>query len=96
MGSLGLIAFACVVWKFLLNHNAGGAVIAGATVVWAIVSTTIWWVWKKPSTAAVRMRRVCCGAREPDRAGYHLFAFCEMERGRPRPHVQAPSARSMG
>src|ERR1700746_2254977 len=35
MGSIGLIAFACVVWKFLPNHSAW-AVIASATFVWAV------------------------------------------------------------
>jgi Protein of unknown function (DUF3147) len=46
MGSIGLIAFACMVWKLLPGHSAW-AVIAGATMVWAIVSIGIWWVWKR-------------------------------------------------
>ena len=46
MGSIGLIAFACVVWKFLPSHGAW-LVIPGAILVWAVVSTTIWWSWKR-------------------------------------------------
>jgi Protein of unknown function (DUF3147) len=46
MGSIGLIAFALVVWKFLPGHSAW-LTIAGATVVWAIASAGIWWGWKK-------------------------------------------------
>jgi Protein of unknown function (DUF3147) len=46
MGSIGLIAFALVVWKFLPGHSAW-LTIAGAAVVWAIVPAGIWWVWKR-------------------------------------------------
>ena len=50
IGSLGLLAFAFVVWRELPGHNAG-AVLASATLVWPAVSGLLWWV-RKPSDAS--------------------------------------------
>lgn len=41
MGSLGLLAFAVVVWRFLPDHSAA-AVLVGATFLWAAVSVGMW------------------------------------------------------
>jgi hypothetical protein len=46
MGSVGLIAFAIVVWQALLGHNAG-IVLASATLVWLAVSALLWWVCER-------------------------------------------------
>lgn len=46
MGSIGLIAFAIFVWKFLPDHSSW-IVISSATLIWAIVSAAIWWIWKR-------------------------------------------------
>ena len=46
MGSVGLIAFAVVVWQALLGHNAG-IVLASATLVWLAVSALLWWVCER-------------------------------------------------
>ncbi len=46
IGSLGLLAFAFVVWRALPGHNAG-AVLASATLVWLAVSGLLWWVRKR-------------------------------------------------
>lgn len=46
MASLGLIAFAIFAWKQLPEHSLP-AVMAGATLLWALVSVLIWWLWKR-------------------------------------------------
>jgi Protein of unknown function (DUF3147) len=46
MGSLGLMAFAWVVWKLLPRHSTA-VVLAVATGVWASVSCAVWWTWKR-------------------------------------------------
>ena len=46
MASTGLIAFAIFVWKLLPDYNLP-AVITGATLLWAMVSSLIWWIWKR-------------------------------------------------
>ncbi|HEX3739225.1 MAG TPA: DUF3147 family protein [Terriglobales bacterium] len=45
MGSIGLIAFAVCVWKFLPGHNLW-FVIGGATLAWAVVCVMVWYFWK--------------------------------------------------
>lgn len=45
MGSIGLIAFAACIWKFLPGHNPWLA-IGGATLLWAVVSIAVWFLWK--------------------------------------------------
>lgn len=46
MGSSGLIAFAVCVWKLLPGHNPW-LVIGGATLLWAVVSIAVWFLWKR-------------------------------------------------
>jgi Protein of unknown function (DUF3147) len=46
MGSIGLAAFACVVWKFVPVWNSAFALIA-ATIVWLSLSVSIWWLRKR-------------------------------------------------
>jgi hypothetical protein len=46
MGSIGLIAFAVVVWKLLPDHSPW-LVIGGATLVWAAICVGIWHAWKR-------------------------------------------------
>jgi hypothetical protein len=46
MGSLGLAAFAGVCWWFLLHYAASG-VLAGAALVWLLVSFCVWFVRKR-------------------------------------------------
>ena len=41
MGSIGLLAFAYVVWRFVTHHNPW-LVLAAATLVWLTVSVLIW------------------------------------------------------
>jgi hypothetical protein len=41
LGSIGLCAFAVVLWRLLPTHNAA-LVIAGAGVVWTLVSCAFW------------------------------------------------------
>jgi hypothetical protein len=43
LGAIGLAAFAAVVWLLVEQHSAI-YVIAAATVVWAAVSATAWWL----------------------------------------------------
>ncbi len=54
MGSLGLIAFAVMVWKLLPSYNSC-VVIAMATVSWAVVCITVWFSWKLNILRHVRM-----------------------------------------
>jgi hypothetical protein len=46
MGSLGLMAFAVFVWK-ALPYLSAWMVISIATLIWALLSTAIWWLWKR-------------------------------------------------
>jgi len=46
MGSIGLIVFAVVIWKLLPVH-APWSVISGGTLVWAAVSSLVWFGWKR-------------------------------------------------
>lgn len=46
MGSVGLIAFAVCVWKLLPDHSTW-LVIGEATLLWAVVCVTIWYLWKQ-------------------------------------------------
>jgi hypothetical protein len=46
IGSLGLLAFAIIVWRALPGHNAG-AVLASATLGWLAVSGLLWWIRKR-------------------------------------------------
>jgi hypothetical protein len=41
LGAIGLMTFACVLWRLLPRHNAG-AVIFAATGVWTLVSCALW------------------------------------------------------
>ncbi len=46
MGSIGLITFAVMVWKLVPVHNPW-LVIAGASIVWAVVCSLVWFLWKR-------------------------------------------------
>lgn len=46
IGGLGLMAFAVCAWKLLPNYNSGIA-IGSATLLWAAVSISFWWTWKR-------------------------------------------------
>lgn len=46
MGSVGLISFAWFTYEFVGSHNPA-TVIAGATLIWAIVSAAVWWTRKR-------------------------------------------------
>lgn len=46
MGSLGLVAFAGVVAKLLPHHSTLFA-ISAATLTWALVSISAWFLWKR-------------------------------------------------
>ncbi len=54
MGSVGLAAFALVVWRYLPRYSAG-LVLAGATATWLVVAVSTWIVrrviWKRLRTA---------------------------------------------
>jgi Protein of unknown function (DUF3147) len=41
MGSIGLMAFAAIVWKGLPNSRLG-VVLAGATLAWLVTSVSVW------------------------------------------------------
>jgi len=41
MGSIGLLAFAVVVWKFVAGQNPW-LVLAAATLIWLIISVLVW------------------------------------------------------
>jgi uncharacterized membrane protein YjfL (UPF0719 family) len=45
MGSIGLISFAIVVWQFIPRYHSW-AVLAAATLCWAMVSFTVWQIRK--------------------------------------------------
>jgi hypothetical protein len=46
MGSVGLLAFALLIWQFLPRHSAW-MVLTGATVAWLVVSVLTWHVRKR-------------------------------------------------
>jgi Protein of unknown function (DUF3147) len=46
LGSIGLIAFAIIVWQGLPGHNPG-VVLGSATLAWLAVSGLLWWVRKR-------------------------------------------------
>ena len=46
MGSIGLIIFAVVIWKFLPAHGAP-LLITCATLVWGMVAFATWWLWRR-------------------------------------------------
>src|SRR3984885_4874599 len=46
MGSVGLLVFAVLVWRFLPRYNTG-MVLIGATLAWLISSVLIWHVRKR-------------------------------------------------
>jgi len=46
MGSIALIVFAVCVWQLLPDHSAW-LVIGGATLLWAMVCVTVWYLWKR-------------------------------------------------
>jgi uncharacterized membrane protein (DUF4010 family) len=56
MGSIALIVFAVCVWKLLPAHNPG-LVITIATLVWAGISSAVWFVWKKNFLRRLEVRR---------------------------------------
>lgn len=41
MGCIGLMAFACVLWKWLNNHNAW-LVISAAALLWLFIAYLLW------------------------------------------------------
>ena len=45
MGTLGLIAFAILVWRFLPSHSSL-TVLLGAGVAWLSISVLAWWIRK--------------------------------------------------
>jgi Protein of unknown function (DUF3147) len=55
MGSIGLIAFAGAVEKLLPDHTAVLAICA-ATVAWAVVSTGVWFLWKRGPLRRMRSK----------------------------------------
>jgi hypothetical protein len=46
MGSLGLVVFAVIIWRFLPAHS-GWAVLGAATVAWAVISLLVWQIRKR-------------------------------------------------
>ena len=55
MGSVGLIAFAAVVEKLLLEHRAWFAICAG-TLTWAAVASIVWFLWKRGPLRRMRSK----------------------------------------
>jgi 4-hydroxybenzoate polyprenyltransferase len=49
LGCLGLTGFACVLWRWLPGHNSL-LVILSATLVWSLISVTLWLLSKSPLT----------------------------------------------
>jgi hypothetical protein len=41
LGCVGLVGFACIIWKGLTNHN-GGAVIVVAGAAWMLIACALW------------------------------------------------------
>ena len=46
MGSVGLIVFALLVWKFIARHNPW-LVLVAAALIWLIVSVLLWQIRKR-------------------------------------------------
>jgi hypothetical protein len=46
LGSIGLLAFAIIVWQGLPGHNSA-LVLASATLAWLAVSGLLWWLLKR-------------------------------------------------
>jgi hypothetical protein len=46
IGSLGLLAFAVIIWQFLTTHLAG-AVLGVATVACGVISVFVWQIRKR-------------------------------------------------
>ena len=46
MGSIALIGFAVCVWKLLPSHSLWVA-IGAATLLWAAVCVSVWYLWKR-------------------------------------------------
>lgn len=46
MGSIALISFAVCVRKLLPDHSLWAA-IGAATLLWAVVCVTVWYLWKR-------------------------------------------------
>jgi hypothetical protein len=59
MGSLGLLAFAVIIWQFLPAHSAG-TVLSAATLAWAVISVSMW-----------QLRKRGIGPSRGQRVGYH-------------------------
>ena len=58
MGTLGLIAFAILNWRFLPSHSTP-AILAIAGLAWLAISFLAWWIRKAvQKSRAVRRRRV--------------------------------------
>jgi hypothetical protein len=55
MGSLGLLAFAVIIWQFLPGHSTW-AVFGAATVAWAAISIFVWQVRKRARILRKRIR----------------------------------------
>jgi hypothetical protein len=55
MGSLGLLLFAVIIWRFLPGHSTW-AVFGAATVAWALVSVFVWQIRKRVRIVRKRMR----------------------------------------
>jgi hypothetical protein len=45
MGSIGLLGFALVIWKFVIHHSPW-VVLPAATLIWLIVSVLVWQIRK--------------------------------------------------
>ena len=56
MGTVGLIVFGVLAWKFLPRHNTA-LVLIGSTLVWFCVGATLWWLRKAIRTSAWARRR---------------------------------------
>jgi hypothetical protein len=54
MGSLGLLVFAVIIWRFLPGHSTW-AVLSAATVAWAVVSVAVWQIRKRARIVRRRM-----------------------------------------
>ncbi len=57
MGSVGLIAFAVMVWRELPCHRSW-VVIAAATILWGAVCIAVWVAWKMNILRHIRMATV--------------------------------------
>jgi hypothetical protein len=46
MGSLGLVVFAVIIWRFLAGHSAW-AVLGAATFAWVVIAVFVWQIRKR-------------------------------------------------